>query len=270
MPTFNPTFVALLKEAQFTKELLGAGATQIRRANYATKGIYFQSFTNLSTGLERIGKLCLALDHYIETNGSFPDFNYMKNVIGHDLVKLREKALDVVARRNLGIQPPAETAHLAIVQLLSEFANGDRYSNINLLVGANRQSDPVASWFTLVDQPLYELRVPQKKKQTIADNARVVNQIMGSFSRVLHTSETGSDITDMEDASLRTGIYDAVAPLRQLHVLHIIRFWSELLSALQYPAQALGREDIPFFGEIFGAFRNDDSYMRTRKTWDTV
>jgi len=75
---FKETFKALLKEAQFTKEMLGSGATQIRKANYATKGVYFQAFTNLSTGLERIGKLCLMLDHYIETNGKFPDSKYFK------------------------------------------------------------------------------------------------------------------------------------------------------------------------------------------------
>ena len=32
--------------------MLGAGATEIRKANYAKKGVYFQSFTNLATGLE--------------------------------------------------------------------------------------------------------------------------------------------------------------------------------------------------------------------------
>ena len=42
---FNETFTALVKEAQFTKEMLGAGVTQIRKANYAQKGMYFQSFT---------------------------------------------------------------------------------------------------------------------------------------------------------------------------------------------------------------------------------
>jgi hypothetical protein len=59
MLTFTQTFIALVNEAEFTKEMLGAGATQIRQANYATRGIYFQAFTSLATGLERIGKLCL-------------------------------------------------------------------------------------------------------------------------------------------------------------------------------------------------------------------
>lgn len=55
MPLLSESFKALLKEAQFTKEMLGSGATQIRNACYASKGVYFHAFTSLSTGLERIG-----------------------------------------------------------------------------------------------------------------------------------------------------------------------------------------------------------------------
>lgn len=270
MPQLNPIFIALLKEAQFTKELLGAGATEIRRANYATKGIYFQSFASLATGLERIGKICLMLDHYIETNGSFPDSKVLKNEIGHNLSLLQEKAAQLIARRNLGIQAPSNPVHNTIVRLLSEFAEGDRYSNINFLVGAKRQADPMAAWFIEVDLPLFESAVPQKRKLQIASNARVVAQLTGSITHVLHTSETGSEITDVEEASYRTGVFKAVASRRQLCVLQVIRFWSELISELGHLAQAIGREEIPFFGELFGAFCNDDAYMKTRKTWDTV
>ena len=66
---FDPTFVAFLEEAQFTKEILGIGVTQLFKANYATKGIYYQSFTCLSTGLERFAKLCLILNYYICNTG---------------------------------------------------------------------------------------------------------------------------------------------------------------------------------------------------------
>jgi hypothetical protein len=51
----SETFEALSKEAHFTREMLGAGATQIRSANYASKGVYFQAFTSLSTGLSALG-----------------------------------------------------------------------------------------------------------------------------------------------------------------------------------------------------------------------
>ena len=88
---YSETFRALVNEAMFTKDILGAGATQIRKGNYAQKGMYFQSFTSLSTGLERIGKLCLMLDYYIEHGGHFPDFRYLKNEIGHDIADLSKE-----------------------------------------------------------------------------------------------------------------------------------------------------------------------------------
>lgn len=270
MALLNPTFIALLKEAQFTKELFGSGATQIRLANYASKGVYFQAFTSLSTGLERIGKLCLMMDHYIETGGSFPDFKYLKNEIGHNLLLLYERSQDVIKRRSISLrflQDLENHVHIAMVKILHDFAEGDRYCNVNLLVNGRRTGDPIAMWFNEVDLPLFNVRVTQRKKRTIARNAAVISMLISSHAHVLHTSETGTEITDLEEASSRTGMYEAVAPYRQLYILQIIRYWTELLSALEHLAHGLRNQDIPFFGEIFGAFYNDDSYLRSRKTW---
>jgi hypothetical protein len=270
---FSPTFNALVKEAQFTKEMLGSGATQIRGANYATKGIYFQSFTSLSTGLERIGKLCLMLDYYIETQGQFPDYKYVKNVIGHKISLIYQKSMSIINDRSISLNYLGNldgTIHQNILTVLSDFAEGDRYSNIDLLVGSARQSDPIASWFETVDRVIFQSCVSAKKKATIAHNARIVNQMIGSFSSVLHSSEAGTEITDVEEASYRTGMWEAVVPYRQLFVLQIIRFWVELIWRLQNKAMAVGNEDIPFLSEIFAPFYNADSYLRSRKTWDKI
>ena len=253
--------------------MLGSGATQIRNANYASKGVYFQAFTSLSTGLERIGKLCLMLDHYIDHNGKFPDFNYMKNEIGHKISFIYEKSVSVAEKRSITmrfLQDLNTPIHQSIIKVISEFAQGDRYSNIDLVVGSKRQSDPISSWFMQIDLPLYESRVTTRKKENIHSNAAAVAAMLGSHSRVLHFSETGSEITDIEKASRRTGIQQAVAPYRQLYVIHIIRYWVELLRSLQYSAMRTGHQDIPFFSEIFAPFFNDDSYIRTRKTWHTL
>ncbi len=88
------------------------------------------------------------------------------------------------------------------------------------------------------------------------------------FVLIRHTSEDGSKIIDLEDASKRTEIYEAVAPYRQLYVIQIIRFWVELLIRLQDKAMAFNNGDIPFFDEIFSYFYNEDSFIRKRKTWD--
>src|SRR5438477_3044636 len=264
LPTFSPTFQALLKEAQFTREMLGSGATQIRKASYASKGIYFQAFTSLSTGLERIGKLCLMLDYYID-HGRFPDPDYMKDQIRHKITVIYEKSVSIVERRSISLEFLKNLngpIHQAILKVLSEFAQGDRYSNIDLLVGAKRQSDPTAAWHTQVDQPIFNTHVSAKKKETIRRNADAVSAVLGHYSMILHTSETGDMITDMKDGSYRTGMYEVVAPYRQLYVLQVIRYWTEIISSLQYTAKG---EDISHFGEGFALFYNNDSYMRTRK-----
>ena len=78
----------MIKEAQFTCEMLCSGYSQIRKANYAKKGIYFQAFTSLSTGFERICKLCYILIYAIKNNSQFPDKTKIKSIFGHDILKI--------------------------------------------------------------------------------------------------------------------------------------------------------------------------------------
>src|SRR5205807_2265471 len=106
---------------------------------------------------------------------------------------------------------------------------GDRYSNLDLLIGGRRQNDPIASWFKRVDQPLYLTRVGSRRKDTIQKNAAAVASMLDKHVMVLHTSEKGNEVTDIEEASQLTGMYEAVAPYRQLYVLQVVRYWVELL-----------------------------------------
>lgn len=248
--------------------MLGAGATQIRRANYATRGIYFQAFVSLSTGMERIGKLILMLDYRID-HGKFPDLNHLKNEIGHDISLIYEKSVAVIARRAILMQFLADLndpIQQSIVRILSDFGKGDRYSNVDLLVGSRRQNDPIASWHTEVDRPLFESRISEKKKDLIRQRAGAAAGLLDPHSMILHTSETGAAITDLEDGSFRTGMFEAVAPYRQLYVLQVIRFFTEILLGVH---DLMGNDDdIPHFGEVFALFYNDDRYMRTRKGWE--
>mgnify|MGYP007022393782 CR=1 FL=1 len=92
---------ALCKEALFTGEMLCAGYTQIRKANYASRGVYFQAFTSLSTGFERIGKLCYLLIYSIEHDGVFPTNRDMQNDVRHDILKLYELILDFKNENNI-------------------------------------------------------------------------------------------------------------------------------------------------------------------------
>ncbi|SMF49896.1 hypothetical protein SAMN02745962_04238 [Pseudomonas sp. LAIL14HWK12:I11] len=256
----------------FCKELLGAGATQIRKANYANQGMYFQAFSNLSIGLERIGKLCLTLDHFIVTNGEFPTEEHLKNKIGHDLMKLYKRSQKLITERRLKVKHQLlldSPIHKNIIRILSKFAKGDRYSNFDFLVGG-RQSNPAGDWYLKVDMELYNKHTTRRKKQTIQENSKTTGEIMSRLGMVWHTSEQGAEINSYADASHRTGVFEAVAPKRQLYVLQIIRYWVDILSELQYLSMHINHEAIPYFNEILGGFSNRDSYFRSRKIWNTI
>jgi hypothetical protein len=239
-------------------------------ANYSTPGVYAQAFSALSLGLERMGKLCLMLDFYIENNGKFPDLDSLKSKIGHKLELLQSRSAEIIERREISFQfldRLEHPIHCAIRKVLHNYAEGDRYSNINLLVGAKQQSDPIATWHSSVDMYIFENLISERRKDQIRKNANIIEAMMSGTGIIFHTAETGETIRSFKDGSFRAGMFKAVAPHRQLYVLQIIRYWVELLWELGSKAQTLGQQEIPFFGEIFGGFYNDDAFFKSRKVW---
>lgn len=73
---------------------------------------------------------------------------------------------------------------------------------------------------------MYNLRVSKRKKEAIQSNAQIIDMLAGSLTLVRHTGEDRKDINSVEEGSLRTGKYEAVAKYRQLYVAQIIRHWT--------------------------------------------
>jgi len=271
---FNATFSAFLEEAQFTKEILGIGVTLLFKADYAAKGIYYQSFTCLSTGLERLAKLCLILDYYICNKGMLPSERYIRD-FGHEINALFFSCGDVAENRKIKFRFPFELddIHQNILHVLDAFADSKgRYSNINILLGKEQtEDDPIHKWYSSVDMPLFEKHISTKKKDAFEYRARVIGKALAEFSMVQHITEDDTNLQDPVEASRRTGVWEAVAPYRQLYTLQIIRFLTEIIMGLGYKAMAVSQnEDIPYFSEIFSLFYNSDAYFRSRKTWDRL
>lgn len=267
--TDNDYFDALCKEAQFTGEMLCSGYTEIRKANYAKRGVYFQAFTSLSTGFERIGKLCYLLIYVIEHDGSFPTDNDLKNVLRHDIIKLYKLILEFKNKHNIEydfLQDLDKPIYQSILNVLSRFAKGDRYANIDLLINNRSYDDPISVWYKDVDLVIFREKISDKKKEKIKMDASLVHYLTSNFVMIRHTSEDGKEINTAFEGSLRTGINDAVAPYRQLYVFHIIRFFVESLNMVESVFNNQQFFEIPYFREIFRVFYNDDSYMKGRKT----
>lgn len=260
---------ALCKEALFTGEMLCAGYTQIRKANYASRGVYFQAFTSLSTGFERIGKLCYLLIYSIEHDGKFPSDKHMKKDIGHDILKLYKLILDFKNKYNIEydfLQELNEDIYQSILNVLSRFGRRERYSNIDLLVENINYEDPISVWFRDVDLVIFKENISERKKEKIKMDAALMHALTSDFVMIAHTGEDGSEINEVFEGSFRTGVNTAVAPFRQLYIFHIIRFFVESLHEIECIIRHKQLFDVPYFMDIFRVFYNDDSYFKNRKT----
>lgn len=271
---YSKTFSAFLKEASFTKEILAIGVTQLYKANYATKGIYYQSFTCLSTGIERLEKLCLILDYYIQNKGVLPSESYIRNY-EHKIPKLYTACQEIAKRQKINFHfcynMDPDICH-SIINLLGHFSDtSGRYSNVNILLGKeNASNDCIEEWFHSIDMPLYQKHISLRRKADIEHRASFIGNTLNTVSMTLFLSEDNMELTNAIDASRRTGIWEAVAPYRQLYMLQIIRYFTEILIELGQKAMLIHSKDIPHFLEIFGLFYNDNTYFRSRRTWDKL
>lgn len=258
----NNFFKTLLSESLFTNEILVSGITQLENVNYFRNGLYFSSFTSISTGLERIGKLCMIIDYYIQNNGTFPDKDYLKKEIGHDIEKLYKKSITILIQREIkliNLNNLDNLIHANILTILSKFAKGDRYSNIDFLVQSRFRSDPISEWHNKVDNLIYEEYTSTEQKKRIQNMAMFDEKLVGGSVSVRFFAETGEEINTVEKSSLLIYKSESIKKQRQLQVLQIARYFIEILCELENEARYI-KEEIPYFKEVFEKLRNEDSY----------
>ena len=259
-----------INESTFTAQLLGSGVNLIGSANYGRKGDYFQAFTNLATGLERIGKLCVLIDFAIDHQGQFPtekEFEQLK--LRHDLIKITELCKGIKQKRNYTFRFRNEIDEFYLQEslaVLSGFAKGDRYANIDKLIGSTNSKDPITEWHKRVDLLIYNDLVDAETKATIEHNARIVDRMMSQYTSVVHQADDGCVVNDVFSASLQTGVYEVIFPFRRLMVLQIVRYYVELLIELEHEGRTFARH-LAHFGEIFGGFYNNNEFLASDQDW---
>ncbi len=263
-------FQSLAYEAQFTKEILESGITQLNKANYGQKVRYFQAFTSISTGLERIGKLCLILDNYIDNKGEFTEESFVNTEIELDLEKLFLISKMIISKRKISFYFPQKLSspiHLEILLILSKFAKGDRYSNINLSIINKYQNDLINDWIKNIDQELFNKKMPYSKKEEIENNAKKIDFMLSNITKISPYDELRHEIFDGKSDSYLTEMTKSIIRYRQFYVLQIIRYWVEILISLQHKAMSFNDDNIPFMNDIFAIFFQNDSYLKIKKAY---
>lgn len=268
----NPIWNALSREAAISAEHLGNGATILGKANYAHHAHYGQAFFALSTGIERGAKLALTVDHALNNGGNFPTPKALWK-FGHNLQDLLIEVDRMAERRGLPANErlPNSAIHKNIISVLTEFAsNITRYYNLDLVMGnvhQKAQGDPIGTWFQTVTSQIIKEHLTAQRRAKIESNARIVSGIMQPVSHVSHTSESGAHLGTVYDASVQTGLVEFAGPYARMYVLQIARFFAHVMSCLTFAAYQAQMDCIPHLSEFFAIYNNDNSYLKSRKTW---
>jgi hypothetical protein len=160
----------------------------------------------------------------------------------------------------------------AIVSNLDAFADArrGRYANFEALGDPNLTShEPISKWWNEVAEPILGHHYRGTRTQArVEANARLIDQFIGSFTLVRHTTETREMMTNVETASKRTGETAIVQKWARYYSLTLIRWLSHVYKEMAYRAAYKKGYDA-FFGswEFFETFLVDDSFLRTRKVW---
>jgi len=270
--TFSPQWHALGREAELAAEQIASGVTALGRANHAEKGYYTQAFFGLSIGFERLAKLIILADYAITNSGKFPNDNDLKK-IGHDIGTLLDKCEKLSIKHRSGkehSERPNESVHQGIVTTLTEFGKLSRYYNLDFIVGgkASQLPEPVATWWQRVGQPILTKHYSAHQQKIDTAQSAAVATLMRKFTTVLHHTEEGAIIDDVEALMLRSGASRIVQKYGRLYTLQLVRWLSFLISDLS-SVGAYQKRIEPLLGldEPFRMFLNDDRYLRGRKTW---
>lgn len=262
-------WLAIHREASLAAEHLAFGATMLGKANYAQQAYYYQAFFALSVGLERSSKLALAVDSGLR-DGRFPTDKEMR-AYGHRLDTLIEAVGAVATSRGIDAEVPSSEINGAILHVLTDFAdNVTRYYNLAALAGGPKVAgvvDPLQAWHEQVFTPVVDAHYGLQKRVVDQANAKVVADLLAGHAAVLHHTETGDVLTDIEAASALMGVTKAIQPWVRMYVLQFARFFYEVMSDLGFAAMQQGRADIPYLSEYYAIYCNDDAYFRSRKVW---
>lgn len=158
-------FGLLLQEGHLTRSCLMSGFGFLNRADYREKkGAYYSAFFQLSIGMERLFKIAYILNFKLENDMRLPVDKDLRK-LGHNLKDMYEVCA--------GFRKPSQyfrkpgSLEYDVLSVLSDFANGARYHNLNELSGGRKLDDPLQAW-QMVHNKVSEQELSSKRRENIA------------------------------------------------------------------------------------------------------
>jgi hypothetical protein len=164
-------------------------------------------------------------------------------------------------------QAPAREA--AMIEVLSDFANNlTRYYNLELAAGeaAAAAEDPISAWFNRVTLPVLAAHDTPRSQERRQKRAEMMGAL-DAVALVNHHAEDGTAISSLQAGALHVSATEFARPWERMYLLQIARFLGNLMDSLGTESQVKADPDVLYFVEFYAQFLNDDSLLRSRKTW---
>lgn len=255
------------KEGFLIQSSLVTGLNALRKATVNDPKNCYTAFFELSIAIERLMKVILILDHFAE-NGFAASLDVKKYF--HDLKSLYQ-AVSKIASKYDGIRL-ADLQSLPISRqlfdLLSDFAKGDRYHNINELTASGTSTDPLTVWRHVLGEIVkQDLRVKTKIQAKRA--AEFLGLVLESSARVLMYDLDNSPLTASQSIEIPM-LQSKATRYAVWHVISVVAPLADLLNAVS--DQARKREigeslSVPFMSEFLQFVHCKKSYVLRRGRW---
>lgn len=162
---FDKSYQLLIQEGHLTMSSLLGGLNSIRNANIddAHRGLFYSGLFELATGFERLMKIVVLLEHKINNQLQNPTDKQLKS-FGHNITGLHSNCIKFAKDHGVKVVSPASEAQDDILDVLSSFAKGSRYYNLDQLTSGKKNEDPIEQWLSVIEYHIWGLRSDVIKK----------------------------------------------------------------------------------------------------------
>lgn len=228
-------FKILKREASIISELLKSGLEDLRKAG-KDHAFYYKSFYSLSMGLERLMKLI----NHLERPTANP------KTLGHKLTDLAQ---------GLNIAFATGSIENSILQFLSDFSNGNRYTIVDYLFDNNANhlaKEPIVSFYKNVLQRILAEHPIKQTKQTSNVQEEVLVLLVN------------------EDLSLTETINNLIEHNGRIEhaIKYSVMYMGRIIGPFIKRINSHDGNPNPHFSEFFRSLPcNDDPFYLNRKTF---
>lgn len=246
------------------------GFELFHRSSFGFPGIFYSAFFQLSTGLERLMKIVVILDHKIKNDLNNPTDKQLR-VFGHSILDLYATC-EAVAReksQSLGAWFSSGDLEYDVLAFLSEFARGSRYYNLDQLAGSTRGDDPLTKWYG-IQMRIVKANLSANKREAIMQLARDhcdKFQLYGWEPGPRGVYDLTIDVTYQHEIFRRTRGHCIWTIIRILQPFH------DLLDRLSgdvhqiEEAKGVDTPTVPYMAEFVPFFLCDRQTSIRRKNW---